>query len=120
MTRLFIALLFAVGEARALAESGVSGATGFSLGPDGVSLSAPGFEQGLKIRNDGNGVLSTSFSITGTAARAAGEPSGPVRILPPIQAPATNVLTDSDTFFRNIGRDSAKDARGGSRRPRAQ
>src|SRR3954463_4903639 len=119
VTALFFALLayFATG---AYAEEGTALGTSFGIGPSGVTFGAPGLERGIGIKNDGNGVYSMSFSLSGTAARAIGDNGGPARVLPPIRiGPSSGVLTDPATFFRGVGADQRREERAPGRRPRA-
>lgn len=117
MARLVIAGLALLIAASVRAGEGVSGGASFSIGPSGVSF---GGAPELGIRNDGNGVYSMSFSVSGAVNRAIGAGDAGARVLPPIQiGPSSGVLTDSATFFRGVGRGAARPEAAPSRRPRA-
>jgi hypothetical protein len=114
--RIFLMLALVAGPAIAETESFQAG-TRASIGPDGVSVSVPGFSQGLNIKNEGNGVYSSSFSITGAISGAQSN-TQTTRVLPPIVVPSSSgVLTDQGTFFKSVGGGAREIAQPKSRRP---
>lgn len=78
-----------------------STSSGLSLSPSGISVTAPpvGTTPDVTYKD---GTIQMNFSITGNGQRG-NAASGPVRIISPA-ASTPSVLTDSDTFFKGIGR----------------
>jgi hypothetical protein len=77
--------------------------SGFSIGPDGMQVS-PAAGPPLGVQYDGKGTFSTSFSLTGNRGGNR-QPAAPpvVRVISPAASPPS-ALTDSDTFFRGVGK----------------
>lgn len=75
--------------------------SGFSVGPSGVQITAPRTGKIPELSYE-KGSLSLDFSIFGRGG-SSGAVNGPVRILPPITS-GGGALTDSDEFFRGIGK----------------
>lgn len=82
--------------------------SGLSIGPSGVQVTAPNTGQLPELSYD-KGVFSLNFSVLGNGGQSA--PSGPVRVLPRTYAPPSNALTDSNEFFRNVGKVPPQDER---------
>lgn len=81
--------------------------TSLSIGPDGVSVSGGDRNLGFSAQ-DGKAQL--NFSVTGSPPmyQAPTQSSSPYLVVPnPSYTPPrpSSVLTDSDTFFKNIGKD---------------
>jgi len=109
--RLWLVFLgFTVGLA-ARAEVWSSG-TGLSLGSSGVQVVNPKTGNLPELTYD-NGAFTLGFSVLGSNQPAS---SGAVRVLPPYQAPSSNVLTNSDEFFSGVGKQEPSN----SRRPLAR
>lgn len=85
-----------------LLAEGIQRETSLSIGPEGISINpaqGPGFSVGSKEK----GVYEMNFSISGALNRQKGQSSSPpVRILSP--AASSPALTDSDTFFKGVGK----------------
>lgn len=110
------ALSFAASVCRGETDSFQAGSS-LSVGPDGVSLKGPGLPQGINVKNDGNGVISSSFSISGAVNGASGQPT---RTLPPIVVPpSSGVMTDTGAFFKSVGGGARELSQPRSRRPAA-
>ncbi len=90
----------------AFAEAQQQGAS-LSIGPGGVSLS--GGERGVSYSAE-DGKAEASFSITGSPPmyQAPVQSTSPYLVVPnPSYSPPrpSSALTDSDTFFKSIGKD---------------
>ena len=93
-------LILAVFSSVASADTWSSN-SGVSIGPSGVSVTNPstGTLPEVTVKD---GSIQMNFSITGNG-RSNAATGGPVRIISPA-ASTPSVLTDSDTFFKGIGR----------------
>jgi hypothetical protein len=96
----YIVLVF--GCCLAQAEQ-VSVSSGFSVGPDGISIGTSGGASGsgrdIAISSQ-NGQITLQTSISRTLSRVIDPAPRPVGVP---AAPLPPALTDSDTFFRGVG-----------------
>lgn len=97
MIRLSVILLLVAVSAPAETWSSSSG---LSIGASGVSVTTPATGQLPEVTYK-DGSIQMSFSLTGTGR--SGAASGPVRVVSPA-AQTPSVLTDSETFFKGIGK----------------